>query len=294
MGEHKPVLLKETIEGLAIEAGDVVVDCTVGLGGHSVEICRQFGNKIVLIGLDADEYAVKQAGAKLQNCNAAVFTANFRDLKKVLDELKVKKINRVIFDLGLSSWQIEGSGRGFSFRRDEPLLMTFSSQNQGLTAHDAVNDWKEENLEIVIRGFGEERYARSIAKKIVEARKIRPIETTGQLVEIIRFAVPNAYRYGRVHFATKTFQALRIAINEELKSLELGLEQAFEKLASRGRIAVISFHSLEDRIVKKFFAGLARGKKAWLINKKPVMASEAELVLNPRSRSAKLRILEKI
>jgi len=294
MGEHKPVLLKETIEGLAIEAGDVVVDCTVGLGGHSAEICRQFGNKIVLIGLDADEYAVKQAGAKLQNCNAAIFAANFRDLEKVLDGLKVKKINRVIFDLGLSSWQIEGSGRGFSFRRDEPLLMTFSSQNQELTARDAVNDWKEENLETVIQGFGEERYARSIAKKIIEARKIRPIETTGQLVEIIRFAVPNAYRYGRVHFATKTFQALRIAINEELKSLELGLEQAFEKLVSHGRIAVISFHSLEDRIVKRFFAGLARGKKARLINKKPVVASEAELVLNPRSRSAKLRILEKI
>jgi 16S rRNA (cytosine1402-N4)-methyltransferase len=201
-----------------------------------------------------------------------------------------------MLDLGLSSEQLESSGRGFSFMRNEPLLMTMvkDPDTSTLTARDIVNTWQEEMLHNIISGFGEERYAKRIARKITEARKRRGIETTWQLVEIIRQAVPISYQRGRLHFATKTFQALRIAVNDEINSLKEFLQNGFEYLAREGRMAIICFHSVEDRMVKNFNREKQKAGRAKIITKKPIVPSFDEIKDNPRSRSAKLRILEKL
>lgn len=205
-------------------------------------------------------------------------------------------LDAVIFDLGLSSDQLENSGLGFSFLRNEPLLMTFKRNpgKEDLTAGEILNTWEEKNLASILYGFGEEKFARKIAKAIVEARKEKEIKTTFELVEIIKKAVPAGYLRKKIHFATRTFQALRIAVNDELGALKSGLEKGFEVLKKEGRMAVISFHSLEDRIVKNFCREKSKRNQGRLINKKPLIAGEEELEINPRARSAKLRILSRL
>ena len=284
---HRTVLLNETIEGLNLKSDCVVLDCTFGGGGHSREVLRRFP-KARIIALDQDKSVWKNDDARISFHNE-----NFSNLDKVL---RGEKVDGIIFDLGLSSDQLENSGRGFSFLKDEPLLMTLKEnpQAEDITAEEIVNSWEEKNLADIIYGYGEEKYSRRIAKAIVEARKEGKTKTTFDLVKIIEGAVPAGYRKGRINPVTRTFQALRIAVNDELGVLKDGLEKGFEKLKAGGRMAVISFHSLEDRIAKKFYKGLEREGKAKLINKKPVEASPEELKSNPRSRSAKLRILSRL
>lgn len=283
---HRTVLLNETIEGLNLQNKSLVLDCTFGGGGHSREILKRFP-KAKIIALDQDKSVWKNDDARISFHNE-----NFSNLDKVL---KGEKVDGIIFDLGLSSDQLENSGRGFSFLKDEPLLMTLKENPsaEDVTAKEVVNTWEEKNLAEIIYGYGEERYAKRIAQAIAEARKEREIKTTFDLVRIIESAVPAGYRRGRIHPATRTFQALRIAVNDELGALKNGLAKGFNQLKAGGRMAVISFHSLEDRVTKKFYKSLEKEKKAELINKKPILASKEELKNNPRARSAKLRILEK-
>jgi len=296
MSVHKTVLLNETIDGLNLTDKSLVLDCTFGGGGHSREILKRFP-KAKIIALDQDKSVWDGNDERISFHNE-----NFSDLDKVL---KGEKVDGIIFDLGLSSDQLENSGRGFSFLKDEPLLMTMKTNpsEEDLTAEDIVNTWEEKNLADIIYGYGEEKFSRRIARAIVEARSKARIKTTFDLVKIISDSVPAVYRRGRIHFATRTFQALRIAVNDELRVLQTGLEKGFDALKGGGRMAVITFHSLEDRIVKKFFKALAspvglrpreKEGKAILINKKVILESSEELKKNPRARSAKLRILEKI
>jgi|SRR3989344_354499 len=285
---HKTVLLNETIDGLDLKEDSVVLDATFGGGGHSAEILKRFP-EVKIIALDQDASVWKsQPGISFHN-------KNFRNLDEVLKKEGKEKVDGIIFDLGLSSDQLENSGRGFSFMKDEPLFMTMKEnpRPEDLTAREIVNDWDEQNLADIIYGFGEERYGRRIAGAIAQARKQKPIETTFDLVGIIKRAVPARYREGRLHFATKTFQAIRIAVNDELEALREGLKVGFESLRSGGRMAVISFHSLEDRITKRFFKDKQKAGEAILINKKPIVAKREEIKNNPRSRSAKLRIIQK-
>ncbi len=294
---HRTVLLKETIDGLNLGQKSLVLDCTFGGGGHSVEICKRFpGIKIVALDQDQSVFEKAQNKFKNLNCQISFVNANFSVLDEVLRKENIPEVDAIIFDLGLSSDQLENSGRGFSFMKSEPLFMTMKENPspEDLTAYDVVNTWSEENLAKIIYGYGEERFSRRIAKGIVEARKKARIENTFDLVKIISQAVPAVYRKGRLHFATRTFQALRIAVNDELGVLQMGLEKGLNALKVNGRMSIISFHSLEDRIAKKFYKKMEKENKARLINKKPVIATEEEIKNNPRSRSAKLRILEKI
>ncbi len=297
MNLHQSVLLKEAIDSLDLQAGDVYLDATVGSGGHMEEVWRRTKGSVALIGIDADQMSLDIAGERLKLAEADPKLAllNFRHIDKVPEMLGMKP-TKILFDLGWSTDQFEEGNRGFSFLRDEPLLMTFagSPTEEDTTAYDVVNRWSEENLANVIYGYGEERYARRIAKAIVEARKIEPIKSSGALSEIIKGAVPIFYSFGRIHPATRTFQAVRIAVNEELQALIQGLEKGFEILGSDGRLAVISFHSLEDRIVKNFFKAKKEESKGELINKKPIVPTDEEVNKNPRSRSAKLRTIRKI
>ena len=294
---HETVLLHETVNSLNLKPKAIVFDGTLGGGGHSAEIALQFGPQVKIIATDRDREAIERAKIRLDKM-AADFTpvlSDFREIDKVLADLKIKQIDGVIFDLGLSSNQIDDSDRGFTFKKDEPLLMTMASPKDRplVTAHTVVNNWSEETLADIIYAYGDERYARRIAKAIVTARENHIIKTTGELVEIISSAVPGFYRMGKIHFATKTFQAIRIAVNDELGALQVGLEKAFNLLKTGGRMAVISFHSGEDRIVKNFFRDQAKNNKAVLVNKKPIIPTDEEISKNPRSRSAKLRVIEK-
>lgn len=294
---HTSVLLYESIDGLDIHDGDIYLDGTLGGAGHAVEALKKAHDNLTVIGLDRDRDALDRCKPLLGNAKRLFLKeASFGDLDAVLDELKIEKVNRIMLDLGLSSDQFEVSGRGFSFKKDEPLLMTFAKYpaEDDLTARYIVNNWGEETIADVIYGYGEERYSRKIAHAIVAYRAKKKIETTFELVEIIQSAVPGFYRRGRIHPATRTFQALRIAVNDELNTLKAGLQKGFERLAPRGRMAVISFHSLEDRIVKHFYIEKEAAGVAALMSKRPVEAGEEETRVNPRSRSAKLRILEKI
>lgn len=294
---HVPVLLTTSVDGLAIHPGDVVIDATLGGGGHTEEIIRRFGDTVTVVGIDQDADAYMRTKSRIADLTHTFHFAqsNFRNIDTVVQGLEIKKIDRVLFDLGMSSFQIEVAGRGFSFQKDEPLLMTMKKESvEGdITARDIVNEWEEKTLELIIRVYGEESYSRRIAHAIVVAREIAPIETTFQLRDIIMKATPKFYHFKKTHPATKTFQALRITVNDELQSLEEALIKSWTLLSSGGRIVVISFHSLEDRIVKQFFAEKSTQGYANLITKKPVIATESEIKENPRSRSAKLRIIEK-
>ena len=296
---HKTVLLNETIEGLNLLAPKkvgssklVVIDCTFGGGGHSKEILVRYPN-VKVIAFDQDNSAWDKAKGKFEGLESRItfLNKNFRDI-----DMEPGSIDAILFDLGLSSDQLENSGRGFSFMKNEPLYMTMKENPSpdDLTADDIVNGWSEKSLADIIYGYGEERFSRKIAKGIVDARQKADIKTTFELVKIIESSVPASYRKGRINCATKTFQALRIAVNDELGVLKTGLEKGFSVLKIGGRMSVISFHSLEDRVTKKFYKEKEREGFAKLINKKPIVASGEELRNNPRSRSAKLRILEKI
>lgn len=294
---HKSVLLKEAIAGLDIDSGDIFVDATLGGGGHSRYVTELFGSSVHIIGIDVDRDAIERSKENLKDtlANIEFVEDSFRNIGAILDGLKIKVVDKILFDIGVSSNQIEESGRGFSFKRNEPLVMTMSkpSEKDILTAYEIVNYWSPKEIADVIRNYGEERFAQRIANRIESSRKEKKIETTGDLVEIILSATPKGYHHGRIHPATRTFQALRIAVNDELRALEEGIKEGFKRLSGKGRMAVISFHSLEDRIVKNFFRELVKEEKAVLINKKPIIPSEEEISENPRSRSAKLRIIEK-
>ncbi len=317
---HKAVLLHEVVDILlgasrdvelstvreAIDRSFVYLDGTLGGAGHALAIATAMDGNLTIIGLDRDPQAIIRAEEALKGKAEKVFLENedFRNLDKAMAQHGIAKADRILLDLGLSSDELESSGRGFSFQKDEPLLMTFGDPAQHpFTASTIVNSWKEEDIANVIYAYGEERYARRIAKAIVDYRHKKTIETSGELAEAIKANVPAPYRHGKIHPATRTFQALRIAVNDELAALREGLAKAWDALDTNGRLAVISFHSLEDRIVKEFFKEKGkkeRGKEGKIeregiiITKKPITASPQEISENPRSRSAKLRIIEKI
>lgn len=295
---HIPVLRDESIDGLLIKKGDIVVDGTLGGGGHTFEMIKRYGDSIKIIGLDLDIDAKSRTKILIGDTPSDFVFANsgFQYIDKVLIDLKIEKVDGILLDLGISSFQLEVAGRGFSFLKDEPLLMTMKKNltDEDITAKEIVNTWDEENIADIIYGFGEEKYSRKIAKKIIEARKEKEIETTFDLVKIIQDAVGGYYKGLRIHPATRTFQALRIATNSELSNLEEVLDKGFNCLKKGGHMSIISFHSLEDRIVKRAFVGLKEKGLAKIINKKPIIPTVEELKSNPRSRSAKLRLLEKI
>lgn len=296
---HIPVLLKEVIQYLNAKDGDVILDSTIGGGGHTKAIMQKIGKTGTLVGIDQDASMLDSLKSKFQipNSKLILINGNFRDLDKLIAPCGFKKINGAVFDLGINSEQFEESGRGFSFQKDETLLMTFKKDilSEDLTAYEIINSWSEKEIADVIYKYGEERYSRRIARKIVERRKEKPIKTTFELVEIIRLSVPQAYRNNRrIHCATRTFQALRMAVNDELPALEEGIGKALELLERGGRMVVISFHSLEDRIVKNFFRNKAKDGEGKVLTKKLIVASKKEKEENPRARSAKMRAIEKI
>lgn len=295
---HISVLYRECLDALLLSPGKTIVDGTFGAGGHSKGIAAEIGKSGHLIAFDQDaEVFTKPVVGEIQSLSK--FTpviANFRTMEEACRELGIESIDGVLMDLGFSSTQIEHSGRGFSFLRDEPLEMTLSDKPETaeITASGLVNYGKEEDLKTIFKNYGDEPFSGRIARVICEARQEKPIETTGQLVEIIRSAIPGKFRNGRTHFATRVFQALRMAVNDELGSAADGMRAAVNLLAPGGRLAVISFHSIEDRLVKHALRDLADEGLVTLVNKKPIEASEEELSANPRARSAKLRIVQKV
>lgn len=324
---HKPVLLKESIELLNLKSGMTVVDATLGGGGHSIEILKRIMPGGKLIAIDQDGEAVKKFQSRLKDLklnfkkeNIVLVNDNFARLKDILIFLKIYKVDAIVADLGISSDQLDDQLRGFSFFKDGPLDMRVDQRNE-LTALEIVNNYPEEDLVKILKEYGEEKYARRIAREIAgargereikrekERRNIKKIKTTSELVEIIRQAVPEKYKRQRLHFATKTFQALRIEVNNELGNLRKFLSQAVEVLNPKGKIAIISFHSGEDRIVKNIFRENARGCVSMpeeiiygrrgvpvlkIVTKKLITPSDEEIKENPRARSAKMRIAERI
>ena len=301
---HVPVLLHEIVAALIPdsrfkirESGrtPIYLDGTLGGAGHALAIAAALKGRLMIIGLDRDANALKRAEASLAGKAEKVIleTEDFRNLDEVLDKNDITAVDLILLDLGFSSDELDHSGRGFSFLRDEPLLMTLGDPATYLfTAKSIVNGWAEEDIANVIFAYGEERYARRIAGGIVRYREKKPIETSGELAEIVKLSVPPPYRRGKIHPATRTFQALRIAVNDELKALEEAVAKGYARLAPKGRMAIISFHSLEDRIVKTAFRAYAN-EGAVLITKRPIRPTDQEAAENPRSRSAKLRIIEK-
>ncbi len=296
MQKHITVLTEEAVDALAINESSIVVDATLGASGHAQKIVSRLGKDGVFIGIDADESAIRGGEALLSNapCTTHLTVGNFRHIDSILDLLHIEKIDAILADLGWRMEQFSGNGKGFSFLVDEELLMTFGDPKQySFVAHTIINEWDEDQIVSIIRGYGEERFARRIANKIVEVREASPIKTTFDLVRVIESAVPSWYLHGRIHPATRTFQALRIAVNDEFDALETFIRKSIDRLNPSGRLAIITFHSLEDRIVKHLFRNLAHDHIGTLITKKPITASREEITQNPRSRSAKLRIFEK-
>lgn len=295
---HISVLYQECLDALNLAPGKTIIDGTFGAGGHSTGIAKIIGKTGRLISFDQDaEVFTKPSVEEIRSLtNFTPVTANFRTMAEACKELGIDKVDGVLLDLGLSSTQLEHSGRGFSFQRDEPLAMTFNDKpdTAEITASGLVNYGAEEDLKTIFKNYGEEPFSGRIARVICEERKIKPIETTGELVEVIRKAIPGRFTVGRTHFATRVFQALRMAVNDELGSAEDGMSEAAGLLVPGGRLAVISFHSLEDRLVKHTMKSLESEGVVDLVNKKPLEASEEELARNPRARSAKLRIATKI
>ena len=291
---HRGVLLKEVVSLIDPKDGDIILDATLGGAGHAQALLERA--RVTLIGLDADPDALARARRRLSRWSDRVHLCEsyFGNLAEVLDELGVKEISHALFDLGLSLDELETSGKGFSFQREEPLLMTFGKSILGITARDLLNTWGEEDIANVLFGYGEERYARRIARAVVVRRKQNPIETTTDLVAIIESVVPAFYRRGRIHPATRTFQALRVAVNDELSQLKGGLAAGSERLARGGKIVVISFESITDRIVKNFFKEKGREEILTIVTKKPITPTKEEKDENPRARSAKLRAATKI
>ncbi|WP_055667645.1 16S rRNA (cytosine(1402)-N(4))-methyltransferase RsmH [Desnuesiella massiliensis] len=307
--KHISVLLNECIEALNIKEDGIYIDCTLGGAGHSSEILKRLSNKGILIGIDQDSDALAAAKEKLKDYKNVIYVHdNFYNIEKILKDLKIEKVDGILMDLGVSSYQLDNAERGFSYMNDAALDMRMD-RDKTFTAYNIINEYSEEDLFRIIKEYGEEKFARRIANFIVESRKIKPIETTFQLVDIIKRAIPAKARREGPHPAKRTFQAIRIEVNNELNIIENTIEKGIENLNPEGRIAVITFHSLEDRIVKNVFKRIENpctcprefpicvcGKKPLIkvISRKPIEASEEELNYNPRSRSAKLRVAEKL
>jgi len=293
---HTAVLKKEVIESLSLEQNENFVDCTIGEGGHSEEIIKHIGPNGKILGIDLDPHQISASQWLQAQFKERIILANdsYTHLKEIIERKNFGPVNGILLDLGMSSAQLEGTHKGFSFQVDQGLDMRYNDEVGHLTAEKIVNEWPEERIKQMLEDYGEENFAKKIAKNIVEQRKLGRIKTTFQLIEIIKDATPAPYWRGKLHYATRTFQALRIAVNDELENVKTVLPQAVSILAPGGRLAVISFHSLEDRIVKNFFAKEAKNGTIKLLNKKPITAGNSELKENPRSRSAKLRAIIKI
>jgi len=298
MGEnflHKPVLLQEVMHFLDPAAGDVIVDATIGGAGHAKEILRRIGPSGVLIGIDKDKESLKIADGQLKSSEGSfrLMNGNFKDLKNILQDSGTLEVDGILFDLGISSIQMESAERGFSIKNSGPLDMRMD-KTQHLTAATLVNNLSEFELSRLIKDFGEERFHKRIAASILRSRKEKRIETTAELAQIISRSMPFGKRRERIHPATRTFQALRIKVNEELSAMEKALKDAPSVLKKDGRLCVISFHSLEDRIAKNTLKEFSAQDVLQILTKKPVMAKGNELMENPRARSAKLRAAIKL
>lgn len=308
--KHTSVLFEECMEGLDIRPDGIYVDGTLGGGGHSEGICKRLGEKGMLIGIDRDRDALNAAEKRLEAypCQKVFVQSNYSDIKDVLADLEIDSIDGALLDLGVSSFQLDNPDRGFSYMQEAPLDMRMS-QDDDFTAYDVVNTYDADELKNIIFKYGEERWASRIADFIVKARKDKPIETTGQLVDIIKAAIPASARRDGPHPAKRTFQAIRIEVNDELGQLEKAVDEFCDVLSPGGRLCIITFHSLEDRIVKdiinkrinpctcpKEFPVCVCGKVGDIKKKsnKPIAPTAEEIERNPRSRSAKLRVAEKI
>ena len=310
--KHKSVLLEETIESLDIKPDGIYVDGTLGGAGHAFEVCKRLSSKGRFIGIDQDTDAIAAATDKLSvykdKVQIDIVKSNYHEISNVLNSLGVEKVDGILLDIGVSSYQLDNAERGFTYKVDAPLDMRMDKSNP-TTAKDIVNGYSEMELFRVIRDYGEDKFAKNIAKHIVKAREKKEIETTGELIEAIRAAIPAKIQAQGGHPAKKTFQAIRIEVNKELEVLKIALESALDIIKVGGRISVITFHSLEDRIVKEAFRYLESpctcpgnfpdcvcGKKPEIkiINKKPITATDEELECNSRSKCAKLRIAEKL
>ncbi|MBU9729010.1 16S rRNA (cytosine(1402)-N(4))-methyltransferase RsmH [Diplocloster modestus] len=306
---HTSVLLKETIDGLNIRPDGIYVDGTLGGGGHAYEVCRRLSKNGRFVGIDQDEAAIDAAGRRLVEFEEQVdiVRSNYCEMPRVMKELGIQKVDGIVLDLGVSSYQLDEPERGFTYREDVPLDMRMD-RRQSQTARDIVNEYSEMELYRMIRDYGEDKFAKNIAKHIVAARAAKPIETTLELSEIIKAAIPMKFRAVGGHPAKRTFQAIRIELNRELEVLKNSLDDMIELLNSGGRICIITFHSLEDRIVKNIFRTsenpctcpsdfpvcvCGKKPKGRVVTRKPVLPSEEELLTNSRSKSAKLRIFEK-
>ena len=307
--KHKSVLLNETIDGLNIKPDGIYVDGTLGGGGHAYEVCRRLGEKGSIVGIDQDAAAIEAASARLKDFGekVTIVRSNYCDMKSKLHELGIDKVDGIVLDLGVSSYQLDTAERGFSYREDAPLDMRMDTR-QKMTARDIVNDYTEADLYRVIRDYGEDKFAKNIAKHIVQARAVKPVETTAELSEIIRASIPMKFQKKSGHPAKRTFQAIRIELNRELDVLRDSLDDMIDLLNPGGRLCIITFHSLEDRIVKSAFRKnenpctcppdfpvcvCGKKSKGSIITKKPILPSEEELEYNSRSKSAKLRIFER-
>lgn len=308
MTYHQSVLLSEVIDYLRPQSNQVFVDCTLGEGGHAEAILERTGPRGILLGLDVDTQAISEAQARLVRFGERLIAvkSNFRDLKACYEQRLSVQVDGIVCDLGISRRHVESEGYGISFQKDEPLLMRLSGAADGITAFDVVNQWDEVALADMFWSYGEERRAQLIAKAIINARQASPVRTTGELARIIE-KVHFPYRRassarsrtvgtgrGNIHPATRAFQALRIAVNDEMGSLKALLPQAIDILSTGGRMAIITFHSLEDRLVKRFFKEAASCHLIKLVNKKVIKPDRTEILANRRSRSAKLRVIEKL
>ena len=306
---HKSVLLKETIDGLKIKPDGIYVDGTLGGGGHASEVARRLSDKGSIIGIDQDAAAIEAAGVRLKDFGekVTIVRSNYCDMKSQLGKLGIDKVDGIVLDLGVSSYQLDTAERGFSYREDAPLDMRMD-RRQKMTARDIVNDYEERELYRVIRDYGEDKFAKNIAKHIVAARQKAPIETTGQLTEIIRASIPMKFQKKSGHPAKRTFQAIRIELNQELEVLKNSLDAMIDLLNPGGRLCIITFHSLEDRIVKSAFRKnenpctcpsdfpvcvCGKISKGSIITRKPILPSKEEMEENSRAKSAKLRIFER-
>ncbi|MFH1656606.1 MAG: 16S rRNA (cytosine(1402)-N(4))-methyltransferase RsmH [Candidatus Nealsonbacteria bacterium] len=303
---HIPVLKKEIIENLDPKSNENFIDCTIGSAGHSLSLLEKNKPNGKVLGIDLDIENIKKLKSDKLGKRLILINDSYVNLKEIVERNKFGSVNGILFDLGMSSFHLEQSGKGFSFLRDEELDMRYDKENQKgtsssqakakskiQTAGDIINQYSEKDLERILREYGEERFAKKIAKEIVKQREIKPIKTTFELNQVIKKAIPFRFQKSRINPSTKTFQAIRIAVNKELDNLKKVLPQAIEILEKNGRLAIISFHSLEDRIVKNFFKDLSN-KNLFNVSKKPITASLEEIKNNPRSRSAKLRIAIKI
>jgi len=285
---HIPVLLKETLEALDVKENENYIDCTLNGGGHTKEILKRNGPDGKVLGIEIDKEIFDRVPKQER---LVAINDSYANLEEIVRKNEFENVKGILFDIGMSSYHVDEAKRGFSFQKDEPLLMSYG---EGLSAEEIVNDWSEEEIEKIIREYGEENFAKKIAKKIVEKRRGEKIRSTFQLVSIIKEATPGSYHHNKTHFATRTFQALRIAVNDELNNFRSALPQALNVLDKGGRLAAISFHSLEDRIIKEFLKEKEKSGELKIITKKPITPGDGEIQNNPRSRSAKLRTAIKI